>query len=248
MLVQEQFKAHPSDIVLCSFPKTGTTWLKALSFAIATRKRFGDISTTNPLLTTVPHECIPFLEADLIQNSDNRDPELPLFATHLSYTCLPKSILESRCKIVYICRDPKDTFVSLWHFLDKFLGTRERKQQLCFELEFERFCQGKSSYGPFWDHVLAFWNASLGSPERVLFLKYEDMKKDTLFYIKRLAHFLNQPFSKQEENEGVPQKIMELCSFDNLSRLEVKKSGKHCAETDIGVNNSAYFRKGEVGD
>ncbi|GAA0138941.1 hypothetical protein LIER_35004 [Lithospermum erythrorhizon] len=35
---QENVKADPSDILVCSFPKTGTTWLKALSFAIVTRK------------------------------------------------------------------------------------------------------------------------------------------------------------------------------------------------------------------
>ncbi|KAI5660064.1 hypothetical protein M9H77_28857 [Catharanthus roseus] len=245
MSVQEQFKAQSTDIVLCSYPKTGTTWLKALTFAISTRNGFGD---NHPLLTNMPHECVPFLEVDFVHHDDttyNRDPQLPLLATHLPYTSLPKSIIESKgCKIIYIWRDPKDTLVSLWHFLIKLIG-----KGVCFEKEFDQFCQGKSSYGSFWDHVLGFWKASLENSEKVLFLKYEDMKKDNnLFYVRRLAEFMNQPFSEEEEDKGVPQKIMELCSFGNLSGLEVNKTGKHRADTGLGINNNAYFRKGEIGD
>ncbi|KAI5660066.1 hypothetical protein M9H77_28859 [Catharanthus roseus] len=249
--IQEHFKPLPTDIFLCSFPKTGTTWLKALTFAISTRNRFGP---NHPLLSTLPHECVPFLEVDLVHDGTNynRDPQLPLLATHVPYTSLPKSIIELGCKIIYICRDPKDTFVSLWYFLIKLTG-RElgeiTNHKLCFQKEFEQFCEGKSSYGPFWDHVLEFWKASLENPERILFLKYEDMKKDNnLFYVRRLAEFINQPFSEEEEDKGVPQKIMELCSFGNLSGLEVNKTGKHRADTGLGINNNAYFRKGEIGD
>ena len=40
-------------------------------------------------------------------------------ATHIPYTSLPKSIISSGCKIIYIFRDPKDVIVSLWHFSQK---------------------------------------------------------------------------------------------------------------------------------
>lgn len=260
MLAQAQFKAEAGDIVLCSYPKTGMTWLKALSFSIATRKRFdnNNVSTASPLLTTLPQECVPFLEIDLVQKGFARDQLLPLFATHIPYTSLPKSMqqLESSagCKIVYVYRDPKDTFVSLWHFQNKFIGNiinaaaGEAKQKLCFETEFDRFCSGKSLNGPFWDHVLGFWNASLQSPDRVFFLKFEDMKNGAMSCIRRLADFMNQPFSEEEEKEGVPQKIMELCSFQNLSNLEVNRTGYYCPQPGVGIQNSAFFRKGEVGD
>ena len=40
---------------------------------------------------------------------------------------------------------------------------------------FMNFCEGLSSSGPYWDHVLGYWRASLESPKRILFLKYEDL-------------------------------------------------------------------------
>ncbi|KAK8281839.1 hypothetical protein V6Z12_D09G267100 [Gossypium hirsutum] len=105
--------------------KTGTTWLKALSFTIATRGHRpsddGSDMTTVSLRTAVPHDCIPFLEFHEYSTAVTGS-EIPLFASHLPYTCLPKSVIHSDCKIVYICRDPKDTFVSMWFFLRKFVA------------------------------------------------------------------------------------------------------------------------------
>lgn len=252
MSVQEKFKAQPTDIVLCSMPKTGMTWLKALAFAIVTRKVYASSSSASPLLTSLPHDCVPFLEMELALNGDTHTRDLPLISTHMSYTSLPKSILETPgCKIIYICRDPKDTFVSLWHFFHlKILGgSLDIEGENFFEAEFEKYCQGKIMSGPFWEHVLGYWKASLENTEKVLFLKYEDLKKDTLFYIRRMADFLNRPFSEEEEKSGVPQKLMELTSFSNLRSLEVNKTGKYDGVPGgVVIDNNTFFRKGEVGD
>lgn len=252
MPLQEKFRAQPTDIALCSLPKTGTTWLKALTFAIATRNLFGaDVSSsTSPLLTALPHVYIPHMELDFVSPDYDRDKhnpyhKFPFFGTHVSYTSLPKSIQKSGCKMIYVCRNPKDTFVSMWHF---YLKNNMIQEKSSFETEFERFCQGKFIYGPFWDHVLGYWKASLENPERVLFLKYEDMKKDTLFYIRTIADFLNQPFSEEEEKSGVPLKIMDLASFSNLRSLEVNKTGKYPIPGGVNLGNSTFFRKGETGD
>ncbi|KAJ6672793.1 SULFOTRANSFERASE [Salix viminalis] len=72
---QESFTPHPSDVVLCSSPKSGTAWLKALAFSIVSRNQVND--STNPLLKKLPHEIVPFLEIELAQDSNNRNLEIP---------------------------------------------------------------------------------------------------------------------------------------------------------------------------
>ncbi|XVF08895.1 hypothetical protein REPUB_Repub07fG0043800 [Reevesia pubescens] len=246
MLAQKQFHAQPSNIILCSHPKTGMTWLKALAFAIVTRSRYDIDSSTSPLLTKSPHDCVTFMELDAAQGINNRNPGIPLVATHSPYISLPNSIISSGCKIVYISRDPKDAFLSLWHFV--------RKQawfpllRLSFQNAFNMFCEEVFVHGPYWEHVLQYWKASLECPERILFLKYEDMKSNTSVDVKRLAEFMGYPFTPEEENQGMMDKIIGLCSLENLSSLEVNKTGKQRQNSIFTSRNEFFFRKGKVGD
>ncbi|GMJ01695.1 hypothetical protein HRI_003838600 [Hibiscus trionum] len=69
--------------------------------------------------------------------------------------------------------------------------------------------------GPFLDHVLEYWNASQENPDKVLFLKYEDLKEDINSQLKHLAMFLGVHFTKDEEKQGVVAEIAKVCSFDN---------------------------------
>ncbi|KAI7748839.1 hypothetical protein M8C21_024926, partial [Ambrosia artemisiifolia] len=59
-----------------------------------------------PLLTTVPHNCLPFLENELEQIvASQENSSFAHVATHLPYNSLPESIRASNCKIVYIYRN-----------------------------------------------------------------------------------------------------------------------------------------------
>ncbi|RCV13868.1 hypothetical protein SETIT_2G380700v2, partial [Setaria italica] len=135
-------------------------------------------------------------------------------------------------------RDPKDMLVSLWHF------TRTVQPNLTFTDVFESACEGVSFNGPIWDHVLGYWNASKESPETVLFLRYEEILRDPVENVRKLALFVGQPFSPAEEDAGVAMDVVRLCSFDKMKGLEVnKKAVSH----GLFPNNS-YFRRGEAGD
>ncbi|MBA0672087.1 hypothetical protein Goklo_024417, partial [Gossypium klotzschianum] len=59
---QQQFQAQPTDIILCSFPRTGTAWLKSLTFATITRTSYNH--STTPLLSKMPHDVVPYMEFD----------------------------------------------------------------------------------------------------------------------------------------------------------------------------------------
>ncbi|PON83607.1 Sulfotransferase domain containing protein [Trema orientale] len=212
---QKQFKADDQDIILASNPKSGTTWLKALLFSILNRT---DCSPSNtPLLTSNPHQLVPSFEFTLYSNPKRHDLNVMssprLVSTHIPYSSFPNSIKHSKCRIVYICRNPLDVIISIWHFVNN-------------------------------GHPDRFWKASLEKPEKVLFLKYEDLKEDTFFQARRIAEFVGFPFSKEEECNGVIEQILELCSLSKLKELDVNKHG----QMRPNFENKLFFRKGKLGD
>ncbi|KAM1249409.1 hypothetical protein COP2_032986 [Malus domestica] len=86
--------------------------------------------------------------------------------------------------------------------------------------------QGRRDVGDVKKFGDGFGKQELESPEKVLFFKYETMKQEPVLYVKRLAEFVGQPFSAEEESEGVVDQIIKLCSFQHLSSLEIKKTAQ----------------------
>ncbi|KAF3516329.1 hypothetical protein DY000_02061316 [Brassica cretica] len=197
---QRNCKPTDTDIILASYPKSGTTWAKALTVALLERSVDGSCNN-HPLASGSPHMLFP---------SSPR-----VFSTHMPLHTLRQPLMNAPCKIVYMCRNVKNVLVSL-----------------------ESFCRGVHYFGPFWDSVLSYWRGSLEDPEHVLFMKYEDLKAEPCAQVMRLAEFLGCPFSQEEKRGGSVEKILELCSFGNLSSFDVNQTGTH----DI------FFRKGEVDD
>ncbi|KAJ1401438.1 Sulfotransferase domain [Sesbania bispinosa] len=197
---QKQFQANDTDVLLVTTPKSGTTWLKALTFSMLNRNRYPpNIQSHHPLVTSSPHALVPFLELELCSDKDHL-PDLNSFSPQDS---------SLRISLIPQCQNP-----------------------------------GVSPSGPFWEHMLGYWKESLERPEKVMFLRFEEMKMKPCFYLKELAKFLGCPFSEEEEAQACVEDIVKLCSFDNLSNLEVNKSGK----LPFGVETNVYFRRGQVGD
>uniref|UniRef100_A0A0D9XBQ2 Sulfotransferase n=1 Tax=Leersia perrieri TaxID=77586 RepID=A0A0D9XBQ2_9ORYZ len=76
---------------------------------------------------------------------------------------------------------------------DIILATQPKYRVKCFNM----FSGGFSPY--------EYWRASLERPEKVMFLKYEEIQSDPVLVVRKLAGFLGVPFSKQEEIGGIPE-------------------------------------------
>ncbi|XP_054782906.1 cytosolic sulfotransferase 12-like [Prosopis cineraria] len=251
---KKHFKAHDSNILLVTLPKSGTTWLKALAYAILNRKIYYPTNSNldekqshpYPLLTANPNDLVPFLEINLYIYKNIPDlslfPSPRLLVSHMPYISLPKSVQLSMYKIVYLCRNPNDKFTSTWHFLKHLLP--QGQQPRLVEETFEGFCEGRIPFGPFWNHILGYYKQSLERPNKVMFLPYEELKIEPVRILKNLAEFIRHGFTKEEEDGNVINDIVKLCCFENLSNLEVNKIGKLLT----GEENSIYFRRGDVGD
>lgn len=92
--------------------------------------------------------------------------------------------------------------------------------------------------------MLEYYTSGLKEPERVLFLKYEELREDVVSILKKMAVFVGMPFSEEEEKKGVVEEMAGFCSMKNLRDLNVNKEGNWNGV----VANSSFYRKGEVGD
>ncbi|XBH77833.1 hypothetical protein VPH35_104227 [Triticum aestivum] len=213
LAVHSVVETRPSDVLLGSFPKCGTTWLKALAFATRNLVEHSPHDLHHPLRRCNPHDMVRYMEIEfgrLLDDGGADDvfvalPSPRLLATHLPYSLLPRRITaeESSCRIIvmYICRDPKDAFISSWFFTMKEAaataaraqaGEDTDKQQTepapyTFEEAFELFCDGKCVNGPQWRHVVGYWEESRRRPEKVLFLRYDEMLWNPARNVKKLA-------------------------------------------------------------
>uniref|UniRef100_A0A0E0AC34 Sulfotransferase n=1 Tax=Oryza glumipatula TaxID=40148 RepID=A0A0E0AC34_9ORYZ len=255
MVADELFAPRPSDIVVATLPKSGTTWIKALLYATVHRREHpADAAGDHPFNSLGPHECVKFLEYQLYRADEAPDLDAltdpRLFATHAPFDLLPRAVVAaappSGCKVVYVCRDPKDTLVSLLQFVNEY-NSRNGRELVAVDAAVGFFCDGVSPFGPYWEHVLGYWRAHRERPEQVLFLRYEEMKRDPAGHVRRLAEFAGVPFTSPEEDGGAVDAIVRLCSFDNMVGLEATKGGRTQLTTTT-VPNSAFFRRGEVGD
>uniref|UniRef100_A0ACD5YYG4 Uncharacterized protein n=1 Tax=Avena sativa TaxID=4498 RepID=A0ACD5YYG4_AVESA len=239
--LRHRFEPRCDDVIVASFPKCGTTWLNALTFATMARAAYPPAGADHPLLRLNPHQCLPFLEG-LFQGGREAELEaLPsprVMNTHMPLPIVPWAV--PGCRVVYICRDPKDMVVSWWHFF------RRLRPQLPFNSVFESTCHGPMPYGPVWDHVLGYWRAATARPDKVLFLRYEELLRDPAGHVRRLAGFLGTPFSAAEEASGTVDSIVKLCSFGHLKGLDANKIGR--MHPLLPIPRDALFRNGASGD
>ncbi|KAL3844572.1 hypothetical protein ACJIZ3_001975 [Penstemon smallii] len=250
--VVENFKPLPTDVILASFPKTGTTWLKALLHSITNRS--SKETTPSSLTFNHPQELIPSLETKLYVNEIQsngtesgviKDPKnTRVLGTHIPYQILVDILNSSDCKIVYVTRNPKDTLISLWHFVQKAKSVEQEPWEL--EIAVEQFCKGVLPFGPYYEHVLAYREQSMKRPEKVFFVSYEELKEDSKNCVKKIAEFLGCPFEGENEEEEEVEQIVKSCSFEILSEHEVNKSSD--LPNGFPLPYSSFFRKGEVGD
>ncbi|KAL6644545.1 hypothetical protein ACP70R_016153 [Stipagrostis hirtigluma subsp. patula] len=247
-VVQAQFQPRSNDIILATYPKCGTTWLKALAFTITNRSIHSVTSNNHPLLTNHPQDLVPFLDLpprDICPLTELETlPSPRLLCTHLPLTLLPSGTLTLGCRIVYLCREPKDVLVSTWHYMNKL----HQGFFIEFDKAFDYFCEGFSIYGPIWEHFLGYWKQSMIEPDRVLFLKYNEMMAEPAKHVKILAKFLHVPFTEEEESAGVVEKVVRLCSFENLKSLPVNSSGVSDRFGALPTKNSLFFRSATIGD
>ncbi|XP_035205744.1 sulfotransferase family cytosolic 1B member 1-like [Stegodyphus dumicola] len=242
------FKPRDTDILISTFPKCGTNWMKYIVHTIITRGQ-------KPLESShqLTYEAVPFVDISGIAAVEALPDPRPIHY-HLPYDLIPKN---PKAKYIYIFRNPKDTVVSFYHFT---MQTDELN--VSFDEYFDTFMKGLVAYGDYFDHVLS-WYEHRNDPN-VLFLSYEQLHANTKEQVLRIAKFLGEHYYEElVKDKELAELVLKLISFESMKKTLMKEApGKHEYELKSEAIDSPfqtpgpryevkylrYFRKGIVGD
>ncbi|XP_060596250.1 sulfotransferase 1C4-like [Ruditapes philippinarum] len=93
-----EYKYKKDDILLCSYPKTGTHWISNLVYFLTTPGHVESMTTVPPMLM----DMIPLDKWDAVEKSH-------VINSHLRVNRVPREHLEQDGKVIIITRDPRDT-------------------------------------------------------------------------------------------------------------------------------------------
>ncbi|XP_077166130.1 3-beta-hydroxysteroid sulfotransferase-like isoform X2 [Paroedura picta] len=158
------FPFRPSDVLLVTYPKSGTTWMQEILTLIYSR---GD---PEPAVSIPTWARAPWLEhihfKELLQ--ETQGPRL--LTTHLPWRVLAGALRKGKPKVIYVARNPKDVAVSFYHFhkMANFFPDPGTLDDFLL-----RFLDGTVHYGSWFQHVKGWLSCQ---KEMSLFcLTYEEL-------------------------------------------------------------------------
>ncbi|XP_055691896.1 sulfotransferase 1 family member D1-like [Lutzomyia longipalpis] len=239
----ENFKVRSDDTWVLSYPKTGTTWTQEMVWQISNNLDF-----TRGMNYSI-HDRFPFFEVGSVAAINSNEESLkflqnmpsPRFIqSHLPAPLLPKEIWTMKPKIVYVARNAKDTILSFYHFYRNVQDYRGTLKDLV-----EAFLADSTNYAPFDAHVIDFWN--MRNERNILFLTYEDMKRNLPFVIQKTAKFLEKSLTNEQIDI-----LADHLSFDKMSQNNSVNFKQRIEDIPKCVNprkdkDFAFMRKGKIG-
>ncbi|XP_073256032.1 sulfotransferase 1B1-like [Porites lutea] len=226
-----RFETRPDDVFVVSYPKSGTTWVQEIVWQIYNQ---GAISTERQMFRFPYFEGAACSAVREMLVDFKTLPSPRLMKTHLPYPTTPKiAKKDAQCKYIYVARNPKDVAVSYFHFMEDWrkLGIFDFSGP--WEFACKLFIEGNVAWNAWNDHVLDWWKHK--DDPNVLFLKYEDLHKDSPLHVRMIANFLNKQLSDELIN-----RIAEQCTFKNMKKNEISYKIRN-------EDSSLLLRKGVVG-
>lgn len=227
----ENFTVEDTDVFAVTFPKSGTVWMQEILPLILND---GDLTSVQ----TIPNwDRTPWLEESRLALVADKLKSPRALVSHFPYHLMPASFHQSKAKVIYVMRNPKDVFVS-FYFFHQMAGFLEDPGT--FDEFMEKFLQGKLVFGKWTDHIKSWRNTKLG--DRIMYITYEEMKKDLPSALRNISSFLGKNMSDE-----VIKKIAENCSFEAMKDNPMSNFSL-VPKIYMDSDKSPFFRKGVAGD
>lgn len=184
-----------------------------------------------------------------------------LFRSKLIFHLIWLHILHA--KYIYVYRNPKDTCISYYHHCMTEICPEYKK--MTFDEFVEEFITGTTDWNDYWDHVVSWFEQM--EKKNILFVSYEEMKRDIRSVILKVADFIGFDISGNKKllDTIVHESSLPVMKKNINSSMRSLKSGQrpgfvipekmsrlmdelNRAHTLDGFSEYEFVRKGLVGD
>jgi len=240
------FAYTANDVVLSTYPKSGTTWTQQIMHQVRGQKRDfdgEDVSTWNPMI-----ECM----LDLYDNNsyiNDLDFTYNVYKFHLRPSHGP-----SAPRVVYVMRNAPDVYASWYKFAKKFSDVDTWEFGFGYQADespptkidfFKDLIPGeKALYGSWAEHVADALRLKKSNPDRIFIAKFEHWKTNLSGNLDALAMFLNRrPLSDEERIE-----VETRTSFDFMKENEAHFLGSAYIKKHMGFElDGSTIAEGKTG-
>jgi len=228
------FQPRLQDVLITTAPKAGTTWMQNILHQLR--------SGGDPDFDSIDH-VVPWLELprDGVSYRDvlagYEATESPrLFKTHCTFEQTPGS---DTVRIVMSSRDPRDCMVSFYHHIMDMTDTARAQGHFAGLNSFDDVFEKWMDFGAWFRNVQSWWPHV--HDDNLLWLRYEDMKRDINPCLDRILQFLDWHIGA-----GQRAAVNEYVSFDWMKAHSTKFTLNHQGEPLF--KPGGFIRKGQVGD
>ncbi len=220
------------DVLVCSYFKSGTNWTMQIAVQIAHhgRAEFEHIHDIVPWPEMPPRAAYAVDAAD--QSARRSAPTgLRIIKTHLALDKVPYVTV---ARYICVVRDPKDVFVSSYHFTR---ATALGPLMPHVAAWLDTFLSPNAAFGSWAKHVASYWHARKRG--NVLFMTYEEMRASLPATVDKIAAFMGVALTSAERADVIAR-----------STFEHMKSISHKFDVPASLHASArgaMVRRGERG-
>eukprot|EP01084_Bolivina_argentea_P154278 268963_1 len=200
--LRNNFITQPNDIIITSYPRCGTHWLMKICFEII-KNCSKNANNLPPEYKNTDIRFIPLIESMVSKNNginilktfrnryNNKYNIFNTYWSHAPFYLFPAKQINKHSKIIHIIRDPKDVIVSMFHFFNA-VAKNNNINNTTIKLNdlIKLFNIGFVSGGNYWSSYLSWWYEYKKNNLNILWLFYEDIKKNPMKEFKRIGEFL----------------------------------------------------------
>lgn len=243
--IWNDFKFRDDDIVIATYAKSGTTWMQQIVAQLLFK---GDPTLEVAEMSPWLDLRVPPKQVKLPQVEAQRHRRI--IKTHLPADAL---VYSPKAKYIYIARDGRDVVWSMYnHHANANQGWYEALNDTPGRVgppiekpptdirQYWRDWMDKDGhpFWPFWGNIRAWWQ--LRTLPNILFIHFNDLKRDMPGEMRRIAQFLDIPIDEARWTD-----IQEYCSFDWMKKNAARSVPLGGAFWDGGAE--VFINKGTNG-